>query len=234
MTRSTAVDTGDACTAMIGTMSWYGLSQETEEEDVVEHGRRGRPGETDQPVPIPDSTGTRSMRDRLEEHLGVLRRRGLIKGWHDRRISAGTEWKDAIDEHLAAADIILLLISSSFINSDYCWDKEMTKALERHAKGEARVIPVVLKPLLTGRSCYSPSDRWCRATPSRLPVGPIRTRLSSRLSRRSIARSTRSSSPAAFTGDTSAFGAGAGGRDFARKSESRLPPKHMSDPPATL
>jgi hypothetical protein len=82
------------------------------------------------------------LRDRLEEHLGVLRRRGLIEGWHDRRISAGTEWKDAIDEHLAAADIILLLISSGFINSDYCWDKEMTKALERHAKGEA-------------------SSRWC-------------------------------------------------------------------------
>jgi hypothetical protein len=80
------------------------------------------------------------LRDRLEEHLGGLRRRGLIENWHDRRIGAGSEWKDAIDEHLATADIILLLISSSFINSDYCWDKEMTKALARHDKGEARVI----------------------------------------------------------------------------------------------
>jgi formylglycine-generating enzyme required for sulfatase activity len=95
------------------------------------------------------------LRDRLEEHLGVLRRRGLIEGWHDRRISAGTEWKDAIDEHLATADIILLLISSGFINSDYCWDKEMTKALERHAKGEARVIPVVLKPCYWQESLFA-------------------------------------------------------------------------------
>jgi formylglycine-generating enzyme required for sulfatase activity len=95
------------------------------------------------------------LRDRLEEHLGGLRRRGLIENWHDRRIGAGSEWKDAIDEHLATADIILLLISSSFINSDYCWDKEMTKALARHDKGEARVIPVVLKPCYWQESLFA-------------------------------------------------------------------------------
>jgi hypothetical protein len=35
----------------------------------------------------------------------------LIKEWYDRRIGAGEEWEDKIDEHLDSADIILLLIS---------------------------------------------------------------------------------------------------------------------------
>jgi hypothetical protein len=47
---------------------------------------------------------------------------------------------------LAEADIILLLVSADFIASDYCWGEEMTKALVRHQLGEARVIPVILRP----------------------------------------------------------------------------------------
>jgi hypothetical protein len=52
------------------------------------------------------------LRERLEVHLSALKREGLISGWHDRKIGAGTEWKDAIDDHLKAAHIILLLVSA--------------------------------------------------------------------------------------------------------------------------
>jgi hypothetical protein len=41
---------------------------------------------------------------------------------------------------------VLLLISPDFIASDYCYEREMERALERHHKGEARVIPVILRP----------------------------------------------------------------------------------------
>jgi hypothetical protein len=51
-----------------------------------------------------------------------------------------------ISEHLETADVVLLLISSDFIASDYCYDVEMTRALARHEAGEARVIPVILRP----------------------------------------------------------------------------------------
>jgi TIR domain len=61
-------------------------------------------------------------------------------------IGAGEEWKGQIDRQLAEADIILLLVSADFIASDYCWGEEMTKALARHQLGEARVIPVILRP----------------------------------------------------------------------------------------
>ena len=86
-----------------------------------------------------------NLRNQMEPHLKLMQRQGLIETWHDRRIDAGEEWENKIDENLERADIILLLVSADFIASDYCFEKEMTRALERHAKGEARVIPVILR-----------------------------------------------------------------------------------------
>lgn len=85
------------------------------------------------------------LRNELETHLKILSRRGLISSWHDRQIDAGEDWKRKIDDNLDSAHIILLLVSSDFISSDYCWEKEMNRAIERHKKGEAVVIPVILR-----------------------------------------------------------------------------------------
>ena len=81
----------------------------------------------------------------LEKHLKILERNGVISGWHRRKIGPGEEWEDQVDERLKSADIILLLVSADFIASDYCWDIEMKRALERHDAGEARVIPVIVR-----------------------------------------------------------------------------------------
>jgi hypothetical protein len=86
------------------------------------------------------------LRKRLESHLHGLKRQGFISGWHDRRIVAGADWRHEIDLRLEAAGIILLLISSDYIESDYCYGVEMAKALERYKTGEAKVIPVLLRP----------------------------------------------------------------------------------------
>ena len=83
----------------------------------------------------------------LAEHLRLLERRGIITGWHDRRLTGGTEWAGAIDEQLRTAQIILLLISSAFLASDYCYDVELSLAIERHGAGEARVVPIILRPV---------------------------------------------------------------------------------------
>jgi hypothetical protein len=85
------------------------------------------------------------LRDQLEKQLSMLKRQGVIETWHDRRIGAGEEIHSAIDEHINTDDIILLLVSPDFLASDYCYDIEMTRALERHRKGEAIVIPVILR-----------------------------------------------------------------------------------------
>lgn len=87
------------------------------------------------------------LRDRLEPHLAMLKRDRVIETWHDRKISAGTEWAQAIDDNLNTAGIILLLISADFLASDYCYSIEMQRAMERHEAGEARVIPIILKPV---------------------------------------------------------------------------------------
>lgn len=86
----------------------------------------------------------REMKE-LFKHLKMLKREGLIAPWTDQDITAGREWEGKIHEKLESADLILLLISADFIASDYCWDVEMTRAMERHDVGEARVIPVIIK-----------------------------------------------------------------------------------------
>jgi hypothetical protein len=86
------------------------------------------------------------MRDELEIHLAALKRQGVIETWHDRRIGAGKDLDNEIDSNLEDADIILLLVSPYFIASDYCYDVEMKRAIERHEAGQARVIPVILHP----------------------------------------------------------------------------------------
>jgi hypothetical protein len=83
----------------------------------------------------------------LEKHLSILKRQKLILTWFDRKIGAGEEWKGQIDEHLDSAQVILLLISADFLASDYCYDIEMIHAMERHESGEARVIPIILRPV---------------------------------------------------------------------------------------
>lgn len=86
-----------------------------------------------------------AMRDQLEKQLAMLKRQGVIETWHDRRIGAGQELHQSIDEHINTDDIILLLVSSDFLASDYCYDIEMKRAMERHEAGEAVVIPVILR-----------------------------------------------------------------------------------------
>ena len=74
-----------------------------------------------------------------------MQRQGVITAWHDRLIGAGEEWKDQIDQNLERADLILLVVSADFIASDYCYDKEMTQALQWHDAGKMRVIPVIVR-----------------------------------------------------------------------------------------
>src|SRR5579871_6245703 len=125
------------------------------------------------PMSAPDSLGEpielffsyahkdKGLRDELAKHLSVLVREGVITGWYDGQIVPGVEFDREIAERLDRARIILLLIRADFIVSDYCYIKEMKRALERHAKGEARVIPVIL------RAC-----RWQRTPLGKLEALP--------------------------------------------------------------
>src|SRR6266436_648369 len=84
---------------------------------------------------------------KLETHLSLLKRQGLISLWHARLITPGTDWAHAIDTHLETASVILLLVSADFIASDYGYGTEMKRALERQKAGEARVVPILVRPV---------------------------------------------------------------------------------------
>lgn len=85
-------------------------------------------------------------RERLETHLSLLKREGILKEWHDRKITPGQEWEEVLDKNLENSDVIILLVSSDFIASDYCYEREMKRAIERHDKGEATVVPIIVRP----------------------------------------------------------------------------------------
>ena len=82
----------------------------------------------------------------LEKYLSSLKRQGLISTWHNRQISPGTDRNDTIDIHLKSASVILLLVSPSFLASDYC-DRVVQHALKRQQANEAKVIPILLRPV---------------------------------------------------------------------------------------
>ena len=125
-----------------------------------------------------------ALRNQLEVHLSALKRQGLIATWHDRRITAGSQVGDRIDANLNASQVVLLLVSSDFIASDYCYEREMARAMERHEKGDARIIPVILRPCdwhdLPLANCWPP-----RAMESRLRHGQTSMKRFSMLSVRS-------------------------------------------------
>jgi hypothetical protein len=86
-----------------------------------------------------------TYRNELEKHLSVLKRQGFIETWHDRRIVAGDGLENEIDQNLVDSNLVLLLISPDFLASDYCYSKEMKKALKMRSEGVAWVIPIILE-----------------------------------------------------------------------------------------
>lgn len=153
------------------------------------------------------------FRNQLEKHLSMLKHQGLIEPWHDRRIAAGAVVDDAIAHALEEADIILLLVSASFIASAYCYSKEMERAMERHYDGTAVVIPVIVRtcdwhPAPFGKLLAVPKDGkaidlWANFDEAYTDVTrQIRSVVEKRISAASaslVARDTRGKAPSSPT-----------------------------------
>ena len=86
-----------------------------------------------------------AARRTLETHLSGLQRSRLIRTWTAHQIGPGRDARAAIDQRIDQAHLILLLISPDFLASDYYYDVEMKRALERHRLGRARVVPIVVR-----------------------------------------------------------------------------------------
>jgi replicative DNA helicase len=99
----------------------------------------------------------------LEKALAPLKRQGLIDLWSDHRIAPGADIDAEVQRKIESVDIVLLLISPDFINSDYCYQKELDYALKRHEASDCVVLPIILRacdwhPLPFGRLKAAPAD----------------------------------------------------------------------------
>ena len=78
----------------------------------------------------------------IRQHLAALRRMGKITC----RSSLDAQNVDEARRYLESAQLIMALISSAYLDSDYHYQNELIRALERHKAGEALVIPVLVRP----------------------------------------------------------------------------------------
>ncbi|OQX01793.1 MAG: GTP-binding protein [Thiothrix lacustris] len=85
------------------------------------------------------------MQDELLPALAPLRRLNKLQVWYDRTIDAGADWEKEIMDNLAEADIVLCLVSSDFINSEFCFRREFEVALEDHHKDKKTIVPIRLR-----------------------------------------------------------------------------------------
>jgi hypothetical protein len=84
--------------------------------------------------------------EKLEAHMASLRRSQAVETWQDGLITAGSDWRAAIGKALDEADVILLLLSADFLNSDFCQSIELKRAVERYQDDQTLIIPIKLRP----------------------------------------------------------------------------------------
>jgi len=86
-----------------------------------------------------------AYRNELLKFLRHLEIRDKIKIWTDLQIKPGELWDDSIKLNLQEADIVLMLISVDFYNSNYIQNVEFDAAKQRLDRGEILLIPILAK-----------------------------------------------------------------------------------------
>ncbi|MEE8522622.1 MAG: toll/interleukin-1 receptor domain-containing protein, partial [Thermoanaerobaculia bacterium] len=84
-------------------------------------------------------------RAELRKHLRPWDDDGRLRIWDDRAIDAGTEWEPELLRALEDATIVVFLVSADLLASDFVRDVELPRALERRERGEAIIIPVIVR-----------------------------------------------------------------------------------------
>ncbi|HWE35923.1 MAG TPA: toll/interleukin-1 receptor domain-containing protein [Isosphaeraceae bacterium] len=90
--------------------------------------------------------GDEALVDVVRRQLAVYENNGWVDDWYDRKLVPGDKWEPEIDRRLATAGVIVLFVSPDFLASKYAYWNETQAALRRHEAGEARVVPVILRP----------------------------------------------------------------------------------------
>jgi hypothetical protein len=104
-------------------------------------------------------------------HLKIFNKGRLVSTWYDREIKAGSDWNSAIEEHLRSSDVILLIVSTAFLASDYIDGKELSVAIERSDAGQATAIPIILEECAWQDNEDLAKLQAVQKTPSPLEIG---------------------------------------------------------------
>src|SRR5690348_15524129 len=83
----------------------------------------------------------------LKAHLSPMQQEGRLSLWAGTESLARAAGEQEIDQHLNTAQIIVVLVSPDYLNSAYYSGVELKRALERFQRGEARVIPIIVRPV---------------------------------------------------------------------------------------
>lgn len=85
--------------------------------------------------------------EELEKHLVLLQRQGLIRTWQSRIVDRSYDWANTIDINLEESQLILPLVSTDYLASDYTSGVEMRRAMALHSSGQARLLPILVRPV---------------------------------------------------------------------------------------
>ena len=84
-------------------------------------------------------------KNKLLTSLEALKQSYNIESWHDGMINAGGNIDENVKHVLEKSDIVLLLITDSYLASYYCMKIELEKAIEREKQGICKVVPVIFE-----------------------------------------------------------------------------------------
>lgn len=99
----------------------------------------------------------------LVEHLKVLENQGLVDIWDDRKIGAGQDWYDQIDQQLNSCQVAVFLVSPAFLGSTFITNTEVPALLRRHQQQGMNVMPLLV------RDCTWEEVPWLNAMQMRPP-----------------------------------------------------------------
>ena len=85
----------------------------------------------------------KEQRHNLEKHLSMLIRNKIIKQWYDGKITAGSPWESKILENLEAADIVVFLVTTNWLNSAACIEEWEQAKLYAKTQPNKRLIPII-------------------------------------------------------------------------------------------
>lgn len=83
--------------------------------------------------------------NQFQDHLAPLKRDGLIASWFCTELIAGGEWDKDIQHHFNESDIICFMVSPNLMKTDYVFNHEIIKAIDRQKKdADFKIVPIIL------------------------------------------------------------------------------------------